>query len=104
MELQNIMTYGRRPCRTRFSSGQGNRARGYIISDSELFDATAGENFTIFLSLTYTNDYKIYLAKNTVTFDADSYVATGTAKVSASANAIIVKACTQKSLVMRCCG
>jgi hypothetical protein len=95
MELQNIMTYGRRSCRDHFTSGQGNRARSSIVSDAELTDATAGDNFTIFLSFTYNDDYKIYQAKNTVTFQASNYVATGTAKVNASARAIVVKAGTQ---------
>jgi hypothetical protein len=95
MELENIMTYGRRPCRNHFSSGQGGRARSYIVSDAELNDATAGDNMTIFISFTYDDDFKIYLAKNTVTFQASNYVATGSAKVSASANAIVVKPGTQ---------
>lgn len=95
MELENIMTYGRRSCRNHFSNGQGGRARSYIVSDTELDDATAGDNVSIFLSFTYDEDYKIYLAKNTVTFQASNYVATGSAKVSASANAIVVKPGTQ---------
>lgn len=91
MELQNIMSYGFRPCRRRFTAGQGNRARSYIVSDAELNDALAGENFNIFLSFTFDDDYKIYVAKNTVSFQASNYLATGTAKVNAIANAIVVK-------------
>ena len=95
MEPENIMSYGRRPCRKRFTAGQGNRARSYIISESELTDAIAGDNFNIFFSTVSTNDYKIYLARNTVTFNASTWLATGSAKVSASAKAIVVKAGTQ---------
>ena len=95
MEPENIMSYGRRPCRKRFTAGQGNRCRNHIVSESILSDALAGDNFNIFFPSVSTSDYKIYVARNTVTFGANGWLSTGSAKVSATANAIVVKAGTQ---------
>lgn len=94
MEPENIMAYGRRSCRKRFSAGQGNRCRDHIVSESILTDALAGENFNIFFSTFINSDYKIYVAKNTVTFNASNWESTGSAKVNATAQAIVVKAGT----------
>lgn len=94
MELQNIMTYGRRSCRSRFSGGQGNRARSYIVSESYLTDAIAGDDVSVFLSFTYNSGFKSYLAKNSVSFEASSYLTTGSAKVVASAQSVTVTAGT----------
>jgi hypothetical protein len=95
MAPDNLMSYHRGSCNTRFTAGQGNRCRNHIITEDILTDALAADNFLQFLSFTYDDGYRIYLARNTVTFSASSYVATGSAKVSASAKAIVVKAGTQ---------
>jgi hypothetical protein len=95
MAPDNLMSYHRGSCNTRFTAGQGNRCRNHIITEDILTDALASDNLTQFFSFTYDDGYRIYLARNTVTFSASSYVATGSAKVNASAKAIVVKAGTQ---------
>jgi len=95
MATDNLMSYHRVSCITRFTAGQGNRCRNHIVSESILSDALAGDNFNIFFPSVSTSDYKIYVARNTVTFGANGWLSTGSAKVSATANAIVVKAGTQ---------
>jgi hypothetical protein len=91
MEPQNIMTYGRRACRDHFSSGQGSRARDFIISESMLSDALAVDNLNVTLPVSYSSGVIIYVARTTVTFDAPLMEATGSARFNSSSKAITLK-------------
>jgi hypothetical protein len=89
-ETQNIMAYGRRSCRNHFSNGQGARARDFIVSDGDLSEALAVENLVQSLPRFYDDGLHMYTARNSVTFDL-GYEATGTARISISADEIIMK-------------
>lgn len=90
-EPENIMTYGRRACRTQLSAGQGARARGIIQAESTLTAAIAPDSRTISFGFSSTSGFLNYLARNTVTIDASNNSFTQSAKLVASAKAIVIK-------------
>lgn len=93
-ETENIMAYGRRPCRNHFTNGQGGRARDFIVSESDLSAALAVENLQILLPVSISNGLHMYTARSTVTFNTN-FTSSNTARISISANEIIIKPGTE---------
>lgn len=88
-EIENIMAYGRRPCRNHFTNGQGGRARDFIVSESDLSAALAVQNLQVFSPENLTNGLHMYTARSAVTFNT-IFTSTNTARISVSANEIII--------------
>ncbi len=66
MTTTNIMTYGRRSCRDNFTSGQGSRARDFLITDAALNDALAEDAMVIVPNVNVNAGERIYAARNTL--------------------------------------
>jgi hypothetical protein len=92
MEPTNIMSYWRSGCLDHFTSQQGQRATGFVLSYVPLINATAPDNRTVSGSVNASGSTELfYLAKNVVTFDPTSFVSGGGSQVRASGKAVIVK-------------
>jgi hypothetical protein len=89
-ETENIMAYGRVSCHNHFTNGQGARMRDFLVSEADLSAALAVENLVQSFPRFYDDGLHMYGARNSVTFDL-GYEATGTARISISANEIIMK-------------
>lgn len=88
MAETNIMTYGRRPCRSVLTAGQGNRAESFILSTSYLSDAIAPD--AVFVSnASISSSRRFYIARNSVVVNG-TYSATGTAIVNVNSQAVTV--------------
>jgi hypothetical protein len=68
MTTTNIMTYGRRSCRDNFTSGQGSRARGFLITDLGLLAALADDGIVVMPNVNVNSGERIYAARNTLSF------------------------------------
>jgi hypothetical protein len=93
MDPTNIMAYGRRECRNRFTNGQGERMRDVLIGT--LDHLLAPEELTISSNVNVENGRRLYGARNHITISASSFVATNSAKVNFSAKTVTIPAGTR---------
>ncbi|RYF91317.1 MAG: hypothetical protein EOO03_01630 [Chitinophagaceae bacterium] len=87
-ETNNIMSYGRRSCRTTFTNGQGGRARDFILTDSRLYSCIAPDILTVNNNVNYTGGVYSLTAKHLINVTSTSYIIAGAAKMRMSANRI----------------
>lgn len=90
MAPTNIMTYGRRPCRSVFTTAQGNRAEDFILTTSYLTDAIAPDAITIATNVNFSSGRRFYVARNSVSVTASSLSITGTALVNFAAKEVTI--------------
>jgi Pregnancy-associated plasma protein-A len=90
MAPTNIMTYGRRGCRSVFTNGQGNRARSFLLSQPSLSNCIAEDNETISTNQTVSSGRRLYVARNQVTISTTQLTFTNSARVNFSARQVTV--------------
>jgi hypothetical protein len=92
MEVRNIMTYGDRSCRDHFTSGQGSRARSFLLTTPFLTDAIAEDVFTVTTTGTFISGNRAYAARNSLTVNNGSNLSfTGSSKTVFAAREVTVK-------------
>jgi hypothetical protein len=90
MAPTNIMTYGRRGCRSVFTNGQGSRARSFLLSQPSLLDCIAEDNETISTNQTVSSGRRLYAARNQVTISTTQLTYTNSVRVNFSAKQVTV--------------
>jgi hypothetical protein len=85
MQPNNIMAYGRRPCRNVFTEGQGDRARTFIADDSQLSSSLTPENLLLSTTHSYTSGRQFLLARDAVTIAPLQFTASQIAQLTISA-------------------
>ena len=88
METRNIMTYGRRECRDRFTNGQGGRARDHILTETILFNCIAPDVLTISATLNYTGGVYSLTAKESINISSPAYNISGNAQMRMTSRSI----------------
>lgn len=84
-EETNIMTYGRRACRDNFTSGQGARARTYVLVDHE---NRIAENALVIGNANLVVGTSVYAARNSIIFIAGNFTVSTAATVNFSSRSI----------------
>lgn len=96
MDPHNIMAYGRRACRDIFTNGQGNRAASIITSNLILQTCIAPDSDNITSSQTISSGRRLFIARNSLTVNATSFIVQNSANVNiSSSNSVIIKAGTE---------
>ncbi len=86
----NIMSYGRRECRNRYTAGQGERMR-YYLANTSAFSAILASPTVSLLPAAYTNITHFEAARDVLTIAALSYQVLLTANLSLYAKRIELK-------------
>lgn len=79
MTPTNIMTYGRRSCRSVFTNEQGARCQNFILTTPFLSDAIAPDNIFLTGTISVSSGRRIYVARNSIGIASSSVSITGTA-------------------------
>jgi hypothetical protein len=96
---RNIMAYGNRACRNFFTSGQGERARKFIVLTNQgrpftnpfYFNTLAPSDLTVTVNTNITTGTQLIIAKNTVTIRAASFKVSSSAHVNINGKATVLK-------------
>ena len=92
MNPRNIMAYGVRSCRERFTDGQGSRARSFINNTLVLQLCIAPDTDNVTVSQTISSGRKFIIARNDITINATAFTASNSARVNISSNnAVVIK-------------
>jgi Metallo-peptidase family M12 len=92
MTTTNIMTYGRRSCRDNFTSGQGARARAFLITDVGLTAALAEDGVVLVPIISVNSGERIYAARNTLSVDPAAIITySGSSRTYFSSKAVTVR-------------
>lgn len=81
MDPRNIMAYGRRACRNRFTAGQGDRANAIILTTGSLTTRIATDDVTTTTSQTISFGVRVFSGRNSLTIDATNFTASNTSQV-----------------------
>ena len=81
MDPRNVMSYGRRECRSLFTSGQGTRAKAIILTTTMLINCLAEDNLTVSNSQSVSTGRLQYAVRDNLTIDATTFSASGSARV-----------------------
>ncbi len=88
MEEANIMTYGRRACRTEFTAGQQGRFLTYLLNT---YSNRIAENDVTIAPNSFTSGRANYSARNTITFSTGTFTVSGSAMINFSSQEITLK-------------
>lgn len=90
MDPHNIMAYGSRPCRDDFTSGQGQRMRAFINSESILSDCVSPQDITlpVIMNQNYVLGWQIHTARNSILVQGINYEISGLANGFISARTV----------------
>ncbi len=92
MTTTNIMTYGRRSCRDNFTSGQGSRARDFLITEAGLTAALAEDAVVVVPIVSVSTGERIYAARNSVSVDpAGTITYSGSSRTYFSSKAVTIR-------------
>jgi hypothetical protein len=93
MTTTNIMTYGRRSCRDNFTSGQGSRARAFLITNVDLTSALADDAIVVIPNVNVNSGERIYAARNTLSVNpAGTITYSGSSRTYLSSKAVTITA------------
>jgi len=94
MQPNNVMAYGRRPCRNIFTNGQGDRARTFIADEADLTASLTPESLLFNSTHTYLLGRHFLLARDAVIIDPQQFTAAQSAQLTIGASRVILQPST----------